>query len=186
MLTRSLGVAPARFRRGRRSSRAGAATALLFVCCHEAVPAESRVAIRCGRYAVSAPRDRPRRCSPPRQTSRRGSSGRGPLRTWTWILRRRLRPSFALARRGLRRRLSPFSQGCHVTHGDMPNRRDLCDEARLLARMLAAHPVGDVPAVHALLALMCFHAARFDARSLSTAPSFCSRNRIAPPGTGTT
>jgi len=30
--------------------------------------------------------------------------------------------------------------------------------------MLAAHPVGDVPAVHALLALMCFHGARFDAR----------------------
>jgi RNA polymerase sigma-70 factor (ECF subfamily) len=27
-----------------------------------------------------------------------------------------------------------------------------------------AHPVGDVPEVHALLALMCFHRARFDAR----------------------
>src|SRR5262249_19800186 len=57
-----------------------------------------------------------------------------------------------------------FSQGCHVTHGDAPIRRDLCDEARRLARMLATHPVGDVPAVHALLALMCFHAARVDAR----------------------
>jgi RNA polymerase sigma-70 factor (ECF subfamily) len=57
-----------------------------------------------------------------------------------------------------------FSQGCHVTHGDLPIRRDLCDEARRLARMLAAHPVGDVPAVHSLLALMCFHGARFDAR----------------------
>src|SRR5262249_29791633 len=43
-------------------------------------------------------------------------------------------------------------------------RRDLCDEARRLARMLAEHPVGDAPAVHALLALLCFHAARFDAR----------------------
>ena len=57
-----------------------------------------------------------------------------------------------------------FSQGCHATHADVPIRRDLCDEARRLARMLAAHPAGDVPAVHALLALMCFHAARFDAR----------------------
>jgi hypothetical protein len=57
-----------------------------------------------------------------------------------------------------------FSQGCHATHGDMPIRRDLCDEARRLAQILAAHPVGDVPAVYALLALMCFHAARFDAR----------------------
>src|SRR4029077_16994642 len=50
-----------------------------------------------------------------------------------------------------------FSQGCYVTHGDMPIRRDLCAEARRLARMLAAQSVGDVPAVHALLALMCFH-----------------------------
>jgi RNA polymerase sigma-70 factor (ECF subfamily) len=57
-----------------------------------------------------------------------------------------------------------FSQGCYVTHGEVPIRRDLCDEARRLARMLAAHPVGNVPAVHALLALMCFHGARFDAR----------------------
>ena len=57
-----------------------------------------------------------------------------------------------------------FSQGCHATHADAPIRRDLCDEARRLAGMLARHPVGDVPAVHALLALMCFHAARFDAR----------------------
>jgi RNA polymerase sigma-70 factor (ECF subfamily) len=57
-----------------------------------------------------------------------------------------------------------FSQGCHVTHGDLPIRRDLCAEARRLAQMLAAHPVGDLPAVYALLALMCFHAARFDAR----------------------
>jgi predicted RNA polymerase sigma factor len=30
--------------------------------------------------------------------------------------------------------------------------------------MLAAHPLGNLPAVHALLALLCFHAARFDAR----------------------
>jgi predicted RNA polymerase sigma factor len=39
-----------------------------------------------------------------------------------------------------------------------------CAEARRLARMLAAQSVGDVPAVHALLALICFRAARFDAR----------------------
>jgi RNA polymerase sigma-70 factor (ECF subfamily) len=57
-----------------------------------------------------------------------------------------------------------FSQGCHVTHGDTPIRRDLCGEARRLGRMLASQSAGDDPAVHALLALMCFHGARFDAR----------------------
>ena len=104
--------------------------------------------------------------SPPTPTSRSGSSERGiGCASWTWILTRRLRPSFGA-------RLDAvltvvyllFSQGCHVTHGDIPIRRDLCDEARRLARMLAAHPVGDVPGVHALLALMCFHGARFEAR----------------------
>src|SRR5439155_25919382 len=34
-----------------------------------------------------------------------------------------------------------FGQGCHVTHGDLPIRRDLCAEARRLARMLAAQSV---------------------------------------------
>src|SRR5262249_24577406 len=57
-----------------------------------------------------------------------------------------------------------FSHGAYVTPGATPIRRALCAEARRLARMLDAQSVGDVPAVHALLALMCFHGARFDAR----------------------
>ena len=39
---------------------------------------------RCGRYAVSAPRRSPARCSPPTLTSRSGSSGRGiGCASWT-------------------------------------------------------------------------------------------------------
>src|SRR5262249_60231274 len=48
--------------------------------------------------------------------------------------------------------------------GAVPRRRAWGAAARRLAGMLAAQSVGDVPAVHALLALMCFHGARFDAR----------------------
>lgn len=139
---------------------------LLFVCCHEAVPVESRVAIAlrtlCG-FST-------------------GEIARALLTTEANVQKRierardRLRaldvdfdtPAAAQLRARLDAVLAVvyllFSQGCHATHGDMPIRRDLCDEARRLARMLAAHPVGDVPAVHALLALMCFHGARFDAR----------------------
>ena len=70
---------------------------LLFVCCHEAVPAESRVAFALGRSAVSAPRRSPAACSPPRPTSRSASSGPGiGCASWTSISTRRPPPSFAL------------------------------------------------------------------------------------------
>ena len=47
---------------------------------------------------------------------------------------------------------------------EAPIRRDVCLEAMRLCRLLVAQPVTDRPQVSALLALMCFHAARFDAR----------------------
>ncbi|HEY2783701.1 MAG TPA: sigma-70 family RNA polymerase sigma factor [Fimbriiglobus sp.] len=139
---------------------------LLFVCCHDAVPVESRVAFAlrtlCG-FSTS-------------------EIARGLLTTEANVQKRIERardrlceldvdfdtPQAAQLRVRLDAVLSViyllFSQGCHATHGDLPIRRDLCDEARRLARMLVAQSVGDVPTVHALLALMCFHAARFVSR----------------------
>jgi RNA polymerase sigma-70 factor (ECF subfamily) len=43
-------------------------------------------------------------------------------------------------------------------------RKELCLEAMRLCRMLIDYPLTDQPAVSALLALMCFHASRLDAR----------------------
>jgi RNA polymerase sigma-70 factor (ECF subfamily) len=139
---------------------------MLFVCCHEAVPAESRVAIAlktlCGFSTGEIARAL---LTTEANVQKRIERARDRLRE--------LNVNFDTpAAAELCARLDAvlaviyllFTQGCHVTHGDMPIRRDLCDEARRLARMLAAHPVGQVPAVHALIALMCFHAARFDAR----------------------
>jgi RNA polymerase sigma-70 factor (ECF subfamily) len=139
---------------------------LLFVCCHEAVPAESRVALAlktlCGFSTAEIARAL---LTTEANVQKRIERARDRLRE--------LDVDFdapGAAQLGARRDAVLaviyllFSQGCYVTHDDTPIRRDLCDEARRLARMFAAHPVGDVPAVHALLALMCFHAARFDAR----------------------
>jgi RNA polymerase sigma-70 factor (ECF subfamily) len=139
---------------------------LLFVCCHEEVPAESRVALAlrmlCGfstaeiaRALLTTDANIQKRIERARERLRELNVGFDtPAATQ---LRARLDAVLAVV-------YLLFSQGCHVTHGDTPIRRDLCAEARRLARMLAAHQVGDVPTVHALLALMCFHAARFDAR----------------------
>jgi RNA polymerase sigma-70 factor (ECF subfamily) len=138
---------------------------LLFVCCHEAVPAESRVAIAlktlCGFSTAEIARAL---LTTEANVQKRIERARDRLRD--------LDIDFEPPAAQLGARLDAvlaviyllFSQGCHATHADVPIRRDLCDEARRLARMLAGHPVGDVAAVHALLALMCFHAARFDAR----------------------
>jgi RNA polymerase sigma-70 factor (ECF subfamily) len=57
-----------------------------------------------------------------------------------------------------------FNEGYKASGGDRLVRVELCDEAIRLARLLAAHPAGDSPRTHALLALMLLTAARFPAR----------------------
>jgi RNA polymerase sigma-70 factor (ECF subfamily) len=57
-----------------------------------------------------------------------------------------------------------FNEGYSSAQPDRVIRRELCDEALRLALMLKEDPAGARPDTDALLALMCFHAARFDAR----------------------
>lgn len=58
-----------------------------------------------------------------------------------------------------------FSEGYKASHGDSLLRVDLCAEAIRLAELLAAHPLGDRPATHALLALLYLNAARLPTRT---------------------
>jgi RNA polymerase sigma-70 factor (ECF subfamily) len=57
-----------------------------------------------------------------------------------------------------------FNEGYSSAQSDRLIRRELCDEALRLALMLKEDPAGALPETDALVALMCFHAARFDAR----------------------
>jgi RNA polymerase sigma-70 factor (ECF subfamily) len=57
-----------------------------------------------------------------------------------------------------------FNEGYKTTADEHPIRRDLCVEAMRLCKLMTEHPAGQHPAAFALMALMCFHAARFDAR----------------------
>ena len=57
-----------------------------------------------------------------------------------------------------------FNEGYSSAQPDCVIRRELCDEALRLALMLREDPAGAAPETDALVALMCFHAARFDAR----------------------
>lgn len=61
-----------------------------------------------------------------------------------------------------------FNEGYASHQPDELIRYDLCAEALRLARLLTEHPRTSVPATYALLALLCFQAARFKARHTST------------------
>jgi RNA polymerase sigma-70 factor (ECF subfamily) len=57
-----------------------------------------------------------------------------------------------------------FNEGYHGAHSELAVRAELCVEAMRLAELLLAHPVTATPSTKALIALMCFHAARLPAR----------------------
>ncbi|MFD2871090.1 RNA polymerase sigma factor [Mucilaginibacter ximonensis] len=57
-----------------------------------------------------------------------------------------------------------FNEGYYSASSNTPLRKDLCLEAMRLCTMLIENPETNKPPVNALLALMCFHASRFDAR----------------------
>lgn len=57
-----------------------------------------------------------------------------------------------------------FTEGYLSSHTEFPLRRELCDEAIRLARLLTSHSAGQSPQTFALLALMLLHRARMSAR----------------------
>lgn len=57
-----------------------------------------------------------------------------------------------------------FNEGYYSSTEDIPLRKDFCVEAISLTHLLCQHPQTNTPKANALLALMCFHASRFDAR----------------------
>ena len=57
-----------------------------------------------------------------------------------------------------------FSEGYYSTSQNSSLRKDLCVEAMRLVFLLANNEFTSFPKVNALLALMCFHSSRFDAR----------------------
>ncbi len=57
-----------------------------------------------------------------------------------------------------------FTEGYLSSHAEMAIRQELCEESIRLAAILAEHPIGQVPETFALLALMHLHLARITAR----------------------
>ena len=64
-----------------------------------------------------------------------------------------------------RERLRSLAPALEVPSGDELIRRDLCAEAMRLCQLLCENEFTARPECQALMALMCFHASRFDART---------------------
>ncbi|HEY8959635.1 RNA polymerase sigma factor [Chitinophaga sp.] len=140
--------------------------AMIFAVCHPSIPAESQVALAlnllCG-FGTQEIAD-------------------AYLTTKTVIYKRLSRAKEKLKEAGIKiqqptfteieERLGTvlktlyllFSEGYYSTSHNTVLRKDLCVEAMRLCYLLVEQPQTNQPAVNALLALMCFHASRFDAR----------------------
>lgn len=84
-----------------------------------------------------------------------------------------------------------FNEGYYSVSQHRTLRKDICMEAIRLCTMLIENSATDKPQVNALLAMMCFHASRFDARTDVTGalvmyerqdPSLWNRDLIAKGG----
>ena len=135
---------------------------LMFVCCHPAIPADAQVALAlktlCG-FSVA-------------------EIGHAFLTTEAAIAKRLTRAKqkihqaripFEIPAGGeLGQRLDSvlqslyllFNEGYKASSGENLVREELCEEAIRLAELLVAHPAGNQPMTHALLALMRLNAAR--------------------------
>lgn len=140
---------------------------LLFLCCHPAIPTESQVSLALkivGGFSVQ-------------------EIASGLLVTAANIEKRITRAKAKLRELGeelaelssaaMHERLDAvllvlylmFNEGFSASHGKSALKRDVCDEALRLTRMLLADAtLGHQPAVAALLALMLMHSARFCTR----------------------
>ncbi len=139
---------------------------LMFVCCHPAIPADAQVILAlkmlCG-FSTA-------------EIARAFLANEAAIEKQLTRTKNRIRESniaFELPEGAdLADRLDGvlatlyllFNEGYKASAGERLLREELCHEAIRLASLLVAHPSGNVPRAHALLAFMLLTAARFPAR----------------------
>lgn len=140
--------------------------AMMFLCSHPDLPSEGRVALTLRAVAGFDVGEIARAF-----LAQEPTIAQRLVRAKRQIRQRRI--SFELpSAEELRRRLDSvlqvlyfiFNEGYTAHRGESLVNADLCEEAIRLCDLLAAHPVTDLPKVHALLALMLLQAARLPAR----------------------
>ena len=143
---------------------------MLFVCCDEAIPGESRLVLAlktlCG---FSAAEIALRLFTTEANVRKRLTRARHKLRESALAFETPPLASLATRLASVHTVLYLlFNEGYLAAHAELAIRRDLCDEAIRLTTILAEHVIGAVPDTFALLALMHLQAARLPARQDAT------------------
>lgn len=139
---------------------------MMFVCCDEAIPIESQLAIALKTLCGFDIREIAERLfTSEANVYKRISRARSRLRE-LGALPEDLRGDQFKSRRSAVQGILYllFTEGYLSSHAEGAIRRDLCDEAKRLTLILAEHPAGGTPETFALVALMHLHAARMTAR----------------------
>jgi RNA polymerase sigma-70 factor (ECF subfamily) len=140
--------------------------ALIFMCCHPAIPAEAQLALTLKVAAGFNVAEIARALlAQPEAIAKRITRAKRLIRDDNLALE-------LPGEKQLAQRLDAvlhvvyliFNEGYSATQGEHLLREDLCEEALRLGSLLARHPRTTAPAAHALLALMMFQAARLTAR----------------------
>jgi len=139
---------------------------MMFVCCHPVIPVDAQVALALkaiGGFSVG-------------EIARAFLTSEAAVAKRLTRAKQKIREARILfeipAGEELGRRLSVvlqslylmFNEGYKASSGEKLVREDICHEAIRLTSLLAEHAACNVPATHALLALMLMNAARFPAR----------------------
>jgi RNA polymerase sigma factor (sigma-70 family) len=139
---------------------------MMFTCCHPALPEESQIALTLKILGGFSTAEIARALLAQESAiARRLSRAKAMIRDHQVAFEVPAPAELAGRRAAVVRVLYlMFNEGYNAAFSEHPIRRDVCVEAMRLCKLLAEHPAGHHPTTHGLLALMCFHAARFDAR----------------------
>ncbi len=139
---------------------------MLFVCCDEAIPVESQLALALKTLCGFNVREIAHRLfTSEANVYKRLARARSRLRELSPNLGQLSGEQYASRLPAVHKILYLlFTEGYLSSHAEIAIRRELCIEALRLGVILAEHPVGQVPETSALLALMHLHAARITAR----------------------
>jgi RNA polymerase sigma-70 factor (ECF subfamily) len=139
---------------------------MMFTCCHPALPPESQIALTLKILGGFSTAEIARAL-----LAQEGAIARRLSRAKAMIRDHEIAFEVPAAAALAERRAAVvgvlylmFNEGYNAAFSEHPIRRDVCVEAMRLCTLLAEHPAGHHPTTFGLLALMCFHAARFDAR----------------------
>ena len=139
---------------------------MMFACCHEDLAIESQIALilktLCGFSTAEIAKA---------FLTSEDTISKRLYRTKEFFRERKIIPSFPM-RNALKERTDAvlrsiyliFNEGYNSTNSDQLIRRDLLDQAMYLTRLLCNNKLTQSAEVYAVMAIMCFHAARIESR----------------------